>query len=115
MRTDLPNELSPPPKRSLPADVSTIPMLASQHRWNRQNIMSPPKTSWLLSVPNQRASIAVMTLSISSCCSGAKWTGGKPSSPSPKASLTLDQLREEEGRVGKEGVGRCKSRWWPYH
>src|SRR3546814_17847237 len=23
--------------------------------------------------------------------------------------------RSEERRVGKEGVSKCRSRWWPYH
>src|SRR3546814_18296460 len=25
------------------------------------------------------------------------------------------QKRSDERRVGKEGVGTCRSRWWPYH
>src|SRR3546814_17479882 len=26
-----------------------------------------------------------------------------------------DGFSSEEGRVGKECVSRCRSRWWPYH
>src|SRR3546814_17761277 len=30
--------------------------------------------------------------------------------------VTLTEpLRSEESRVGKECVGKCESRWWPYH
>src|SRR3546814_19782938 len=27
----------------------------------------------------------------------------------------VDHFRSEERRVGKEGVSKCRSRWWPYH
>src|SRR3546814_17720523 len=29
--------------------------------------------------------------------------------------VTLQELRAEERRVGKEGVSTCQSRGWPYH
>src|SRR3546814_124112 len=29
--------------------------------------------------------------------------------------MTSEGNRSEERRVGKEGVSKCRSRWWPYH
>src|SRR3546814_16395610 len=31
------------------------------------------------------------------------------------ADSIADGIRSEERRVGKGGVGPCRSRWWPYH
>src|SRR3546814_13996383 len=30
-----------------------------------------------------------------------------------RARESLDAIRSDERRVGKEGVGTCRSRWWP--
>src|SRR3546814_18125003 len=31
------------------------------------------------------------------------------------AGISLHDPRSEERRVGKEGVSKCRTRWWPYH
>src|SRR3546814_18273170 len=56
----------------------------------------------------------------------AQATESKPAAPQPRpapelaksadaSSIASEKARSEERRVGKEGVGACRSRWAPYH
>src|SRR3546814_17119064 len=36
-------------------------------------------------------------------------------SPTAVGSILVTGFRSDERRVGKEGVGTCRSRWLPYH